>query len=208
MAFHEIRFPTNVSFGSRGGPMRKTVVVASGSGREERNSRWADSKRVYNAGYGIKNVNDLYNVIDFFEERRGRLHGFRWKDKTDFKSCPPMNQVSCVDVTLGVGDGSNKIFQLSKTYGSEFLPYTRTITKPVSGTVVVSVDAVEMTEGWGVDVSTGLVTFNEAPTIGASIKAGFHFDVPVRFDTDVLEVDLSNFEAGSVTDIPVVEIRV
>jgi Conserved hypothetical protein 2217 (DUF2460) len=56
------------------------------SGAEERNSRWADSKRSYNAGYGIKSVDDLHAVIAFFEERRGRLHGFRWKDWSDYKS--------------------------------------------------------------------------------------------------------------------------
>jgi uncharacterized protein (TIGR02217 family) len=80
MAFHEVRFPTRISLGASGGPERRTEIVVLGSGGEERNSRWADSKRSYNAGYGIKSVDDLHAVIAFFEERRGRLHGFRWKD--------------------------------------------------------------------------------------------------------------------------------
>ncbi len=85
--FHEVRFPTAIALGASGGPERKTDIVALGSGYEERNSRWADSRRRYNAGYGVKSLDDLHQVIAFFEERRGRLYGFRWKDRADWKSC-------------------------------------------------------------------------------------------------------------------------
>ena len=89
MTFHDIRFPTEIARGSQGGPERKTDVVALSSGYEERNSRWADSRRSYNAGYGVRSLDDLYAVASFFEERRGRLHGFRWRDPADHKSCIP-----------------------------------------------------------------------------------------------------------------------
>ncbi len=207
MAFHETRFPTSIALGARGGPMRRTIIAQSGSGYEHRNAQWADSKRSYNAGYGIKSINDLHEVIEFFEERTGRLHGFRWKDKADWKSCKPQTVVNYDDQTLGTGDGSIVSFQLVKVYGSTN-PYTRTITKPVSGTVRIGVNGVEQTSGWTVDTTTGIVTFSVAPTNTHPVTAGFEFDVPVRFDTDFLEVDYANFDAGAIPDIPIMEVRV
>src|SRR5687767_11412658 len=122
MGFHEVRFPTAISFGARGGPERRTEIVALGSGREERNQRWADSKRRYEAGYGVKSLDDLYAVIAFFEERRGRFHGFRWRDGADHKSCAASSQPAATDQFIATGDGATAAFQLIKTYGSAFAP--------------------------------------------------------------------------------------
>jgi uncharacterized protein (TIGR02217 family) len=210
MAFHEVRFPAGISLGAAGGPERRTEIVVVGSGAEERNSRWADSKRSYNAGYGIKSANDLHEVIAFFEERRGRLHGFRWKDWSDYKSCPPSATPSAADQALGTGDGVNATFQLTKTYGTSFAPWTRTIAKPVAGTVVVAVAGVAANPlDYAVNTSTGVVTFTvgHVPGAGQAVTAGFEFDVPARFDTDQLEINLSQIEVGSIPHIPIVEIR-
>ena len=208
MSFHEVRFSTRISFGSRGGPERRTVISTSGSGFEHRNSQWADSKRRYNAGYGVKSLDDIHTVIEFFEERRGRLHGFRWKDKFDFSSTTPQGAVTYTDQFLGTGDGSTDTFQLIKRYGSVYSPYTRDIKKPVTGTVVIAFDSVEQVSGWSVDTTTGIVTFTSPPGGGVNITAGFQFDVPVRFDTDYLEIDLSAFSAGNIPDIPIIEVRI
>jgi uncharacterized protein (TIGR02217 family) len=62
-------------------------------------------------------------------------------------------------------------------------------------------------DGWAVDVTTGVVTFETAPEADVVITAGFQFDVPVRFDTDTLEVNLTSFAAGEIPSIPLVEIR-
>jgi uncharacterized protein (TIGR02217 family) len=211
MAFHEVRFPTGISLGAAGGPERRTEIVVLGSGAEERNSRWADSKRTYNAGYGIKRVDDLHAVIAFFEERRGRFHGFRFKDWSDYKSCAPNAAVTPLDQAIGMGDGETAAFQLVKTYGSSFAPWAREINKPVSGTVRVAVDGVEKTAGvrFNVNHATGVVTFTggNIPPPDNAVTAGFEFDVPVRFDTDKLEINLSLIEAGSIPNIPIVEIR-
>jgi len=210
MAFHDVRFPTRVARGSRGGPERRTEVVVLGSGYEERNSRWADSKRRYDAGYGIKSLDDLHTVLAFYEERRGRLHAFRWKDWSDFKSCAPSETPSAFDQTIGTGDGAADTFQLTKTYGSAFAPWTRTILLPVLDSVSIAVDGIVQDPGtYAVGTNTGLVTFvSEAvPPAEALVTAGFEFDVPVRFDTDRLEIDLSDFEAGSIPQIPLVEVR-
>ena len=132
MSFHEVRFPTQISLGATGGPERRTDVVVLGSGFEERNARWADSRRSYNAGYGVKSLDDLHAVIAFFEERRGRLYGFRWRDHTDHKSCAPGGTISPLDQVIGTGDGTQAAFQLVKTYGVAHAPWTRTIAKPVA----------------------------------------------------------------------------
>jgi uncharacterized protein (TIGR02217 family) len=208
MAFDDIRFPVAISRGSTGGPERRTEIVVLGSGAEERNSRWADSRRRYNAGFGVKSLNDIHDVTHFFEERRGRLHAFRWKDHSDYKSCPPQNAVTVLDQQIGVGDGATASFQLIKRYGAGLRDYLRVIGKPAAGTIVVAVDGVVSTNVSG-DHLTGIVTFEvgHIPASGAVITAGFEFDVPARFDTDQLKINLAGFAAGDIPDIPVVEVR-
>lgn len=211
MSFHEVRFPTEISRGAQGGPERRTDVVVLGSGYEERNSRWADSRRSYNAGYGVKSLNDLHAIIAFFEERRGRFYGFRWRDHTDAKSCPPGDELTPLDQQIGTGDGTASEFQLQKTYGSAHAPWMREIKKPVAGTVRVAVDGIEQTEStdFVVDPTSGVVTFlaGHIPPAGQTVSAGFEFDVPVRFDTDRLEINLQGFQHGAIPNIPIVEVR-
>ncbi len=211
MSFHEIRFPTAISRGATGGPERRTDVVALGSGHEERNSRWADSRRAYNAGYGVKTLDDLHAVVAFFEERRGRLYGFRWKDHADFRSCPPSAAPTALDQSVGTGDGTRATFPLVKKYGALHAPWQRRIAKPVADTVLVAVDGTSQTLGTEVllDVTTGILTFQAGhiPADGATVSAGFEFDVPVRFDSDKLEVSLHGFNHGAIPSIPIVEVR-
>jgi uncharacterized protein (TIGR02217 family) len=207
MAFHEIRFPDDISRGARGGPERRTQIVELASGDEERNSPWANSRRRYDAAYGIRRADDLAAVIAFFEARRGRLHGFRWKDWADYKSCLPSGQPGPEDQFLGQGDGDETGFQLVKLYSSGAQSWTRTITKPVAGTVKLALGGVTQASGWLVEPSDGLVTFDAAPAAGVAVTAGFEFDVAVRFDTDELPVTLDIERLGSITSIPLVEIR-
>jgi uncharacterized protein (TIGR02217 family) len=211
-SFHEIRFPTDVSIRARGGPERRTDIVTLGSGREERNQRWAHSRRRYDAGYGVRSLALLSAVIAFFEERRGRLHGFRFRDRLDFRSSQAGQATTPFDQPLGTGTGGTaaQTFQLAKTYGAAFAPWRREIAKPVAGTVSVAVAGAVKIAGthFTLDAATGSVTFpaGQAPAAGAIVTAGFEFDVPVRFDTDRLDIDLSSFEAGDIPSIPLVEI--
>ena len=211
MDFHEVRFPLDIALKSRGGPQRKTDVVTLGSGRESRNARWARSIRRFDAGYGVKTLAALAVVIAFFEERRGMLYGFRFRDRADFKSCAPDATPGPLDQTIGVGDGVQRAFALTKTYGGAFAPYARAICKPVDGSVRVAVNGVEKraASDFDVDAITGLVTFRNghAPPLAAVVTAGFVFDTPVRFDTDYLEVDFSAFDAGEIPKIPIIEIQ-
>jgi len=206
MAFDEVPLPEGLARGARGGPRRRTQVVALASGHEERNTNWADSRREWNLGYGLTEAADLHALIAFFEDRRGRLHGFRFRDFTDDRSSATGTAVSPTDQAIGTGDGAITDFQLVKAYGSA-TPWTRTIAKPVAGTVRVALDGVEQTDGWGVSTKTGIVSFATPPAVGVAVTAGFMFDTPVRFDTDSLDMTYEMLIAGEAASVPIVEIR-
>lgn len=210
MGFHEVRFPASLSFGALGGPERLTEIVTLANGFEERNTPWAQSRRRYDAGMALRSLDDLEVLIAFFEARRGQLYGFRWKDWSDFKSGPARDAPDYRDQEIGFGDDERVTFQLVKTYRSGAQVVVRPIVKPVRGTVRMGQSGVEMQEGlhYEVDETTGLVTFAEPPNRDVPVTAGYEFDVPVRFDTDRLQISLAAFQAGEVPDVPVVEIRV
>lgn len=209
MQFHEVQFPTALSFGSLGGPERRTDIVTLSNGFEERNTPWAHSRRRYDAGMGMRSLDELDAVLQFFEARRGQMHAFRWKDWADYKSGKPSDDVDLQDQTIGFGDGARTVFQLTKTYQSGIGSYTRRIQKPVAGTVKISIagDPQQEAVHFNVDLDTGEITFARAPDDGREITAGFEFDVPVRFDTDRIHTSVASFQAGEVPSIPVVEVR-
>jgi uncharacterized protein (TIGR02217 family) len=210
MIFHEVRFPASLSFGSIGGPERRTDVVTLANGFEERNTPWAHSRRRYDAGLGLRSLDDIEVLIAFFEARRGQMHGFRWKDWSDYKSARATAEVAFDDQVIGTGDGSTGVFQLCKTYRSGSFSYQRPIAKPVGGSVRIGIDQDELREGvdFTLDDGLGQVTFAHPPGEGRTIVAGFEFDVPVRFDTDRILTSVVSFQAGDVPNVPVVEVRV
>lgn len=210
MGFHEVRFPAAISFGSAGGIERRTEIVRLANGFEERNTPWEQSRRRFDAGLGTRTLDDLDEVLAFFEARRGMLHGFRWKDWLDHRSCQPSGTPAPTDQFIGSGDGVRTVFPLVKHYSPGAYGFARRISKPVAGAVTVAIDSITLVEvnDFTVDAVTGEVTFVTAPAPGTAITAGFQFDVPVRFDTDVVEVNLAAFEAGDVPSIPIVEVRV
>ncbi|CDN91430.1 TIGR02217 family protein [Agrobacterium tumefaciens] len=208
-AFHEVRFPLRLALGVSGGPVRRTDIVNLSSGRENRNQRWKNARRAYDAGSGIRSVADLYEVLSFFEARRGELYGFRFRDPVDFKSCPPGEAPAATDQKIGTGDGMMARFQLVKTYADAGGSFTRLVEKPVEASVSISVEGVRaLPSDFSVDHATGMVTFSpgRVPPAGAVIRAGFEFDVPVRFAIDRIDVNLTAFEAGRIPSIPLMEI--
>jgi uncharacterized protein (TIGR02217 family) len=207
--FHDVRFPLRLSLGTSGGPVRRTDVVNLSNGRESRNSRWKDARRSYDAGSGIRSVGDLYEVMEFFEARGGELYGFRFRDPVDWTSGRPGAVVTALDQAIGVGDGSARNFQLTKTYGDAGGRSIRPIAKPAANTVKIAVNGVRLAEqDFSCDPATGMVTLsaNAVPRSGISITAGFEFDVPVRFATDRIDISLSAFNAGRIPSIPLMEI--
>lgn len=210
MAFHEVRFPESLSFGSLGGPQRRTDVVTLANGFEERNTPWAHSRRVYDAGLGMRSIDDLQVLVGFFEARMGQMHAFRWKDWSDYKSSKASAEVAFNDQSIAIGDGVTAAFQLVKNYASGDQVYKRPIKKPVKGTVRAGIEQDEFRDGveYDVDHATGIITFAHPPELDAEIFAGYHFDVPVRFDADRILTSMASFEAGQVPDVPVIEVRI
>ncbi len=203
--FHEVSLPLPLAVGAAGGPQHVVDVVRLASGGESRNVRWSGSRRRWDVGGAAIGSDDAHALVAFFEARRGRMHGFRLRDPVDWKSCAPGDAVHETDQSLGAGDGVTAAFQLMKRYASGGVSVDRVVRKPVAGSVVVAIDGVA-TAAFSVDVTTGVVTFDAAPTDGSVLTAGFAFDVPVRFDMDRLEMALVGRSAVRVLRVPVVEI--
>lgn len=205
MVFHEVRLPARLAFGSTGGVERRTEIVTLGSGHERRSTPWAEGRRRYLIGASLRSLDDMAELTAFFEARRGRLYGFRFRDFADFKSCGPGGTVSATDQAIGVGDGERTVFALTKAYGDQM----RIVRKPVAGSVVISVGGAVLGAGaFAVDETSGAVTLASAPVAGAGVTAGFAFDTPVRFDADRIEVTLESFGAGRMTAMPLIEVRI
>ncbi len=199
MGFVETQFPTDISYGSSGGPNYATDIIVSQSGHEQRNINWNQARARYNVAHGVRSKAQLETLIAFFRARKGRAYGFRFKDWTDYSVSAQL---------IGTGSGSNFHFPLIKTYQSHTVTETRRINKPVQGTVKIYVNGVLQTSGISIDYASGLVTFVTAPASGALVTADFEFDVPVRFDTDRLSATLEAYGVQSWQDIPLVEVRV
>ena len=199
--FHDVSFPVPVARGARVTTRRQTEIVTLGSGHEERNARWRLAKRTYDAGGGLRSLADLLAVQRFFEARMGRLHAFRFRDPLDHASGPVGSAPGAQDQALGIGDGTTRTFALTQGGGGS---PSRPILLPVAGSVAVAIDGTPTT-AFSV-AANGSVTFDAPPMEGAAITAGFLFDVPVRFDTDALDIDLTAFRAGSLPSIPLIEV--
>ena len=209
MAFHDVRLPEDVERGAQGGPQFKTTILTLGSGYEKRNIDWSQTRGFWGIGYGIQNKSDFTTVIDFFHARQGRAHSFRFKDWSDFE---------LTQTTIGTTDTSTSTFQIFKEYTSGSITYTKNLEKIVSGSVTAYVNSVSQTVVYdtspaptevAVNTLTGIVTLGttHAATSGQDVDIVCEFDIPVRFDTDSLDINLLHFDAGSVPDLPVVEVR-
>jgi uncharacterized protein (TIGR02217 family) len=112
---------------------------------------------------------------------------------------------TAADQLLGSGDGVRTDFLLTKAYGEGDALQLRRITRPVATSVVASLDGTPST-AWTL-AAGGLIRFASPPTTGKAVRAGFLFDVPVRFAEDKLEVSGAVFAAGEAPSVPVIEIR-
>lgn len=210
MSFHEVQFPVDISYGSRGGPGYNTVIIESEGGVEQRVARMSSARRVYDARYGIKTIEQVQTIQDFYLCRYGCSYGFRYKDHLDYSTADNHRGIPAYDdQLLGTGNGTNTLFQLRKYYTSGGYQVVRNITKPVTGTVKVSVNNIELTSGFSVDDTTGVVTISPAPGLGLAVKGGCYFDVPVRFGKEIdegLQISIDDFENGNIPSIPMKEI--
>ncbi len=199
MSFEEIQFPADISYGAAGGPMFLTDVVSTVSGYEQRNAKWAQARAKYNVASGVKTPTQWQALIAFFRARQGKAIGFRFKDWSDYIA---------ENVQIGVGDDLATQFQLIKIYSSGSVAVSRTITKPVAGTVNIYVNSQLQSSDITIDNLTGIISFDSPPSAGEIITADFEFDVPVRFDTDEMSVSMDGFDAGNWNNIPLIEVRI
>jgi uncharacterized protein (TIGR02217 family) len=208
-SFHDVLFPPGVSFGATGGPERRNEIVALTSGREKRNARLSQSRHRYDAGTGVRSLDDLHEVVSFFEARRGSLHAFRFRDPFDKKSCRPDETPSALDQRIGTGDGVRSRFALVKTYGAGDDAYHRLVRKPVVSSLRVAVAGIELSApgSFAFDDATGEIVLAAVPGDGHAVSCGYEFDVPVRFDTDRLSISLKAFKAGQIPSIPLIEVQ-
>lgn len=201
-AFDDVRFPVAVGREAGVEPSFSTDIVATAAGVEQRNSAWADARLRFDIGSGLRSEEDLHALIAFFRARRGAAIGFRFEDPFDNSSNGMTDTPGAGDQLLGIGDGQRTAFALVKHYGAQ----ERQITRPVAGTVRVSVDAAERLSGWSMSAG-GRVLFDVPPAAGAAVAAGFRFDVPVRFAEDGLSVNLATFRAGEAPSVALIELR-
>lgn len=197
-AFHEVQFPPKIAYGATGGPEFNTSVTTTFSGFEQRNVNWQKARGRWDVSTGLKNKSDMEVLQAFFRARFGKAYGFRFKDWSDYQA---------VAQNLGTGNGTQTAFQLLKIYSSGGYNYSREIKKPVSGTVKIYLNSILQSSGFTIDHATGIVTFSAAPGAGVNVSADFDFDVPVRFDTDVLAVRADGPGIFVWDTIPIVEIR-
>jgi uncharacterized protein (TIGR02217 family) len=201
-AFEEVRFPLALGREASVAPTFSTAIVTTAGGAEQRNAEWADARLSFDAGPGLRSEADLEILIAFFRARRGAAVGFRLEDPFDNSSNGMTGEPGAADQLLGTGDGVRTEFPLVKAYGAQ----VRRITRPVADTVRVSVAGLELANGWRVG-EKGAIVFDGPPVAGAAIRAGFRFDVPVRFAEDRLAVGRATFAAGEAASVPMIELR-
>ncbi len=207
-AFHEVVLPARLAFGSIAATHRKTEVIETASGFEQRNTPWSQSRRKYRLTTEPRPLVELYALLAFFEARQGRLIGFRWHDWLDFKSCAPDKTAKPTDQICRALDDAGRFFGLQKQYGSGADKVFRRILKPCAGSVVVAIDGVVLDKtDYQVNTKNGTVTLLTPVSHLQKVTAGFDFDVPVRFDTDQLDIALIAPEAGRLQPTELVELH-
>jgi uncharacterized protein (TIGR02217 family) len=207
MSFDEVQFPPEIALGASGGPVFNTSVVRTAGGREIRVQNWSTPLRRYNVGSAVKPPALWAALLSFYVARDGQARGFRFKDWSDYTSAADgVSDPVAADQVIGTGDGVRTVWPLIKTYSSGGQSRVRNITKPVSGSVVVTVNGSPASPT--ISTTAGTLTFGSPVTAGHVIRAGYRFDVPVRFGTDVFSLGLPIAFAGEWPDIILQEVRV
>ncbi len=195
-SFHDVRFPEDISYGSRGGPVYSTGIVTALSGQEQRNINWQEARVQYNVAYGVRSEKQLKTLLTFFRARKGRAYAFRFKDWNDYK---------LEEQIIGQGDGVTTVFSLVKTYNSGDYFHERQIFMPMEDTLQVYLQGTDLLAGWS--FNNGAIVFDVPPAVDVAISVSGEFDVPMRFDTDALAVSLDTYGIGSVENVSLTEVR-
>lgn len=204
-SFDDVLFPLALGRDASVTPEFSTNVTITASGFERRNSLWSDARLRFDVGPGVRSEAELGELIAFFRARRGQARGFRLRDPSDFSSNGMTGVPTPMDQVLGTGDGATSRFALVKHYGEGGDAQKRRITRPRAESLRVSVNSAE-TGDFSLDAK-GVLVFATAPAAGSVVRAGFYFDVPVRFAEDRLDISGAEFAAGEAPSVPLVELR-
>lgn len=208
-SYQDVLFPVRIAFGASITSERKVEVIALASGREQRNLRLARSKRTFDVGTGVRSLQDVRTIMDFYEARRGPTTSFRFRDPVDNNSRSDGAAIQAGDQTIGLGNGINARFALIKRYGIGADAYLRSIKRPIEASITVAVNGVQSTMAdFSFDDAAGEIVFTQSkiPPLNALVTAGFEFHVEVRFASESLNVNLTAFNAGEVPTIPLIEV--
>ena len=205
-AFDDVPFPLPLGLDAAVAPEFSTSVTITASGHERRNALWADARLRFDVGPGVRSEADLGTLIAFFRARRGQARGFRLRDPADFSSHGMTGTPASGDQLLGIGDGLKASFALVKRYGEGSEAQVRPITRPVGASIRIALGTTEVLTGWTLEAG-GTIRFAIAPPTGTQIRAGFLFDVPVRFAEDRLDISGAGIAAGEAPSVPLLEIR-
>lgn len=144
MSYINLEFPVCLAMGAVGGPVWKTAVAENEGGFEQRDQAWSRSKQSYDVSTAVRSIDEYRLALDHFNQVRGRLHSFPFKDFLDYEV------QGAEGVVVYVEPG---VYQLAKRYGSSN-PYYRKITRPVDAVV----------NAGALDPSTGRVTVDPDQT--------------------------------------------
>lgn len=188
MSFAETRLDLGIDYNTRGSLRYSASIIVDGVGNEQRNASWGQPLGRWQIGDRTLSRLDLDYFLKFHAARKGARHGFRFKDWADYK---------VLRQPIGIGDGTTRQFQLTKTYTVGSSSVKRPILKPVGGTIKIYLNRIEHLDDWTIDVTQGIVTFNAAPDSDTVITADFEFDVPVRFEQDRIEFRFDAHDSNS-----------
>ncbi len=205
LPFDDVPYPLALGRDATITPEFSTSVAVTASGYERRNSLWSDARLRFDVGPGIRSEAELGILLAFFRARRGAARGFRLRDPSDYSSNAMIAAPAMTDQLIGTGNGTNASFPLSKLYGEGDAVQLRRITRPRAGSILVSVDGISVS-GWTLGAE-GMIALAAPPATGKAVRAGFLFDVPVRFAEDRLEISGAAFAAGEAPSVPIIEIR-
>ena len=205
MAFHDERLPEDVERGASGGPNFNTTVLQLSGGAEKRNINFSRARGTWDVGYGIQTKEDFQTVLSFFYTKFGKAHSFRFKDWSDFEIG---NDSTDTPQTIGTGDGTTTVFPIVRRYTTAGFSFDRVLEKiNVTPTPRAFLDGVEQFSGFTFQTGAATLTWTAAPALNVLVGVICEFDVIVRFDTDQLNVTLETFNAGTIPQIPIIEVR-
>ncbi len=192
--FSEERLPDDIALAASGGAEYSTNILTTICGHEQRNINWNSARARYDLAPALKNTEQLETLISFFRAHKGRGIGFRFRDWADYRADHEL---------IALSDGMTSSYQLCKSYICGSCVDKRIITKPRPNSVEVFVDKQPI--AFTCDYTSGMITLAHSPEKGGKITASFEYDIPVRFNTDFLDLELAH--QGRIS-IPIIEIKV